>query len=129
MTVISAPSAPTHELPGARFTALAVPSSGTSETSVWRVEIQPGTPSVPHSLTREEIMVVTSGRASVRIGDQVSEAGVGDAIVVPPGAHFELNCAGEEPVRALCLLPVGGAGAGGRRRALYSAMGPVRSTL
>ena len=42
MPVLSAPASPTHELPHARFTSLATPSRGTSETSVWRVEIAPG---------------------------------------------------------------------------------------
>ena len=44
MAVIPAPSAPTHELGGARFTSLATPSRGSSDTSVWLVEIGPGTP-------------------------------------------------------------------------------------
>jgi mannose-6-phosphate isomerase-like protein (cupin superfamily) len=110
MAVIPAPSAPTHELGGARFTSLATPSRGSSDTSVWLVEIAPGTPGTPHRLTREEVFVVLSGRAEVHLDGDVSVAGAGDAIVVPAGVPFALAPAGDEPLRALCCLPVGGQG-------------------
>ena len=42
MPVLPCPTAPTHELPGARFTTLATPSLGTCETAVWTVEVLPG---------------------------------------------------------------------------------------
>ena len=69
MSVLTLAGATTHELEGTRFTSLATPRRGTSETAVWQVEIAPGTPSTPHSLTREEVFVVLAGRARVRIGD------------------------------------------------------------
>jgi mannose-6-phosphate isomerase-like protein (cupin superfamily) len=75
---------------------------------VWIVEIDAGTPAAPHRLTREEVFVVLSGRAEVHIGVEVSYAAVGDAIVVPAGVTFALSAAGEESLRALCCLPVGG---------------------
>jgi mannose-6-phosphate isomerase-like protein (cupin superfamily) len=107
MAVVPAPH-PTHELGGARFTSLAAPSRGSTETSVWIVDIAPGAPGAPHRLTREEVFVVLAGRAEVRMGDAVSHADVGDAIVVPPGVPFALAATGTEPLRALCCLPVGG---------------------
>jgi mannose-6-phosphate isomerase-like protein (cupin superfamily) len=108
--VLPAPSEPTHRLGGTRFTSLATPSRGSAETSVWIVEITPGTPGTPHRLTREEVFVVLAGRAELRLADEISYAGVGDAIVVPPGVPFALAAAGEEPLRAVCCLPVGGQG-------------------
>jgi mannose-6-phosphate isomerase-like protein (cupin superfamily) len=110
MPVVPCPLAPTHELGGARFTSLATPSRGSSDTSVWRVEIAPGTPGTPHQVTREEVFVVLGGRAEVRLGDTVSSAGPGDAIVVPAGVRFTLSPEGDETLRALCCLPVGGQG-------------------
>lgn len=110
MAVLTAPDAPTHELPGVRFTSLATPSRGSTDTSVWLVDIEPGTPGTPHRLTREEVFVVLAGRAEVRLGDTVSTADVGDAIIVPPGVPFALAPAGAAPLRALCCLPVGGQG-------------------
>jgi mannose-6-phosphate isomerase-like protein (cupin superfamily) len=110
MAVIPRPSAPTHELAGARFTSLATPSCGSNDTSVWLVEIAPGTAPTPHRLTREEVFVVLAGRAEVRLDGEVSVADTGDAIVVPAGVPFALAPAGDETLRALCCLPVGGEG-------------------
>ena len=62
MPVIPAPTTSTHDLGAARFTSLAAtPSRGSTETSVWQVEIDPGAPVTPHSLTREEVFVVWAG--------------------------------------------------------------------
>ena len=110
MAVLPVPPEPTHQLGGARFTSLATPSRGSAETSVWLVEIAPGSPGTPHRLTREEVFVVLAGRAEVRLGDELSYAVVGDAIVVPPAVPFALAAAGDEPLRAVCCLPVGGQG-------------------
>jgi quercetin dioxygenase-like cupin family protein len=108
MPVLNAPAAPTHDLGGARFTSLATPSRGATDTAVWKVEILPGTPATPHALTREEVLVVLEGKASVRIAGHDGQAEAGDAIVVPAGAELELANAGAEPLRLLCCLPVGG---------------------
>lgn len=108
MAIITAPSAPTHDLGATRFTSLATPSLGSSETAVWIVEIDPGTPATPHSLTREEVFVVLEGTAEVTLADDTGRAGVGDAFVVPSDVAFEVSNAGESRLRMLCCLPVGG---------------------
>lgn len=108
MSVLTFADAPSHDLGGSRFTSLATPLRGTSETAVWQVEIDPGTPATPHSLTREEVFVVLEGRAAVRIGADRWEAGPGDAVVVDPGVELELSNGSDEPLRLLCCLPVGG---------------------
>ena len=108
MGVLTAPVVPTHSIRGARFTSLATPTRGSTDTSVWMVEIDPGAPVNPHVLTRQEVFVVLAGTATVRIDGQQQIAAIGDAIVVPAGATFELSAVGSEPIRALCCLPVGG---------------------
>ena len=108
MPVIAAPSAPTHELGGTKFTSLATPSRGSSRTSVWQVEIPVGENPTPHELVDEEIFVVLEGSAAVSLDGEVSSAGAGDSIVVPPGVPFALANAGQQPLRLLCCLPVGG---------------------
>jgi mannose-6-phosphate isomerase-like protein (cupin superfamily) len=75
---------------------------------VWQVEIQPGTPATQHRLTREEVFVILSGSALVRIDGQPGTAGPGDVVVVPTAVDFEIVAGGSEPLRALCCLPVGG---------------------
>ena len=107
MPVLTAPATPTHDLGGARFTSLATPSRGATDTSVWKVEYSPDA-ATPHSLTREEVFVVLEGAALVRIAGNETRAGAGDAIVVPADAEFELANAGAGPLRLLCCLPVGG---------------------
>jgi mannose-6-phosphate isomerase-like protein (cupin superfamily) len=106
--IITAPAGPTHDLGGTRFTSLATPLRGATRTSVWQVEIDPGTPATPHSLTSEEVFVVLAGTAAVRLGDEHSRATTGDAIVVPAGVPFELTNEGDGPLRLLCCMPVGG---------------------
>jgi quercetin dioxygenase-like cupin family protein len=108
MPVIPAPTAPTHDLGSSRFTSLATPSRGSTESSVWQVEIAPGTPATPHSLTHEEVLVVLEGRAAVRLDGEASSADAGDAIAVPPGVRFAIAPVGDDPLRMLCCMPVGG---------------------
>ncbi len=93
---------------GARFTPLAAPSTGSTEISVWRVELPPHGDAVPHELTREEVLVVLSGTARASIDGQVAEVRAGGAVIVPPDTPFSLTAAGAEPVVALAYLPVGG---------------------
>jgi mannose-6-phosphate isomerase-like protein (cupin superfamily) len=108
MPVIAAPTSPTHEVGGTRFTSLATPSRGSARTSIWQVEIPAGETPTPHELTDEEIFVVLEGAASVTIDGDVSSAGVGDAVVVPAGVSFILANAGDQALRLLCCQPVGG---------------------
>ena len=108
MPVITAPASPTHEVGTTRFTSLATPSTGTTATSIWSVEITPGTEPTPHSLTSEEVFVVTEGSAVVRMEGVESVAARGDVIVVPADTSFELSNGSNEPLRLLCCLPVGG---------------------
>lgn len=108
MPIVSAPIDPTHDLDGARFTSLATPSRGSRETAVWRVQIDPGTPAAPHSLTREEVFVVLRGSALVDLGEEHTVAEAGDAIVVPPDTPFALGNGGAEVLELICCLPVGG---------------------
>lgn len=108
MAVITAPQTPTHELPGAKFTSLCTPQRGSRETSVWLVELMPGTAPTPHQVTREEVFVVLAGTARVSLAGVESTARLGDAIVVPANTPFAISATGTEPLRAVCCLPVGG---------------------
>jgi quercetin dioxygenase-like cupin family protein len=108
MGIIRVPASPTHDLGSTRFTSLATPSSGSTETSVWFVEIDPGTPATPHSLTREEVFVVLEGSAMVTLSGEGGQAVAGDAFVVPPDVPFEVANDGDGPLKMLCCLPVGG---------------------
>jgi quercetin dioxygenase-like cupin family protein len=108
MAIIPAPTQPTHDLGSARFTSLATPSRGSTETSVWIVDIDPGAPAVPHSLTREEVFVVLEGAARVTLGSDRGTAASGDAFVVPADVPFEVANDGDGQLRMMCCMPVGG---------------------
>lgn len=108
MPILTAADAPRHELEGTRFTSLATPRRGSIDTAVWRVEIAPDTPAIPHTLTREEVLVVIRGRAAVAIGDDRSDALPGDVILVPRDTSFELRNGGSDLLELICCLPVGG---------------------
>ena len=108
MPVLPCPTAPTHELPGARFTTLATPSLGTCETAIWTVEMLPGADAVPHQVTREEIFVALAGEAAVVLDGAEHALHEGDTLVVPAGVTFSVAAAGTAPFRALVCLPVGG---------------------
>ena len=82
--------------------------AGATDTAVWTVEILPGTPASPHSLTREEVFVVLQGTASVTIAGHHDQAAAGDAIIVPADAEFELANSGGGPLQLVCCFPVGG---------------------
>ncbi len=108
MPVLSAPTSPTHQLPGTSFTSLATPALGSNETAVWKVSIAPGTEASPHSLTRGEVFVVIAGTARVRIGAATQQATAGDVIIVPADTELELTNVGNGPLDAMCCMPVGG---------------------
>jgi quercetin dioxygenase-like cupin family protein len=98
-----------HELPGARFETLASPSLGSTETSVWRLHLEPETPAVPHRVTREEIFVVLAGSATVSLDGSHQALSAGSTLVLPAGVELALST-GEEALEAIVCLPVGGQG-------------------
>lgn len=116
MPIITSPPEATHDLGGTRFTSLATPTTGTAQTSVWIVEIEPGTPAAPHSLTHEEVFVVLEGTAVVALAGRTGIAEPGDAIVVPPDTTFEVSNGGVSSLRMICCLPVGGQAVVGTER-------------
>ena len=95
MNVVRSTSAPTFEIPGVRFTSLASPSLGSRETCVWRVSVERGVESDPHTLDRDEVFVVLDGR--VRLTPGGPELGAGDAGVVPAGEPIALSNTGDGP--------------------------------
>jgi quercetin dioxygenase-like cupin family protein len=108
MAIIAASQAAQFNLPGLTVQGLASPSRGASETSAWRLTLDPGTPGFPHSLTNEEIFVAIAGTATVTMNGQTHPLSAGDALIVPAGLEFALANLSEEPFEAVVALPVGG---------------------
>jgi mannose-6-phosphate isomerase-like protein (cupin superfamily) len=108
MPVIRSSAAPQFTIPGLTVTGLAAPSRGARETCVWRLALAANTHGTPHSLDREEIFVVLSGRAVAMIGDDTFDLSLGDALIVPAHEAFSLANPHAEPFEAIAVLPVGG---------------------
>ena len=108
MSFVSQHDAPVFDLPGITFTGLTSPSRGSRENAVWRFVIQPGTPGMPHQLTREETLVALQGCAMIEVGGVVYELTAGSAFAVPANTTMSLANPGTEPFHAIAVLPVGG---------------------
>lgn len=98
----------TFDIPGVRFTPVASPSRGTSETAMWRASITPRSQGVVHHMTREEIILAVAGRGIVLTGGERHFLQPGDAFAVPAFTDFALECTSETPFEAIVVLPVGG---------------------
>jgi mannose-6-phosphate isomerase-like protein (cupin superfamily) len=101
-------AAPSFDIAGVTFTAVASPSRGTSENAMWRASVAPHTEGVPHHMTREEIIFAVDGTGVVRIAGTDYPLQRGDAFAVPAFTEFQLESATDHPFEALVILPVGG---------------------
>lgn len=108
MPLIDNTAAPSFDIPGVTFTAIASPSRGTSETAMWRASVAPHTTGVPHHMTREEIIFAVEGEGVVRIAGADHPLRRGDAFAIPAFTEFQLESATDQPFEAVVVLPVGG---------------------
>lgn len=119
MPVIRDSSAPvfTYTLPGVEppppmphltVRGLAAPSRGSKETCVWRMTVASGAPKRMGTVDREEIFVVLSGRATVRLDGEEHNLDTGDTLIAPANITFGIGNPYGEPAEMLVVLPVGG---------------------
>src|SRR3954463_15868470 len=101
MPVLPAPDRPTHELPGARFTTLATPLRGSTETSVWMLVLDAGAEPVPHRVTREEVFVALEGEPAGTLDGVAHTVRAGQTLALQPDVQFTLAATGPTPFRAL----------------------------
>src|SRR3982074_1645923 len=64
MTLASLSEAPTIDNAGSVSRPPAVPSRGSAELAIWSVEVAPGAHSEPHTVSREEVFGLRSGRGA-----------------------------------------------------------------
>lgn len=106
MHVITASEAPRFDLPGVEFTGYAAPSRGSAELCAWQITVAPALVSdMPHTLDRDEIFLVTSGR--LRFTEDGPVLGAGDCAVVPAGEQVLLANPGTEPATAYVAIRAG----------------------
>ncbi|MFH8410242.1 cupin domain-containing protein [Streptomyces sp. NPDC018019] len=108
MPLSTGADAPTFERPGFTFRPLAVPSRGSTELAVWALHAAPGATSEPHSMDREEVFVVQTGRIAATVGGEEVVAGPGDAVIVPPHTELHLrNAAADAPATVNVITSAG----------------------
>jgi quercetin dioxygenase-like cupin family protein len=99
--------APVFTHNGVMFNGLASPSRGATRNAVWTVCIETDAAGVTHELSDEETFVCLSGQAVARVGAAEHWLSAGCALVVPAATAFSLTKVGEEPFRAVVVLPAG----------------------
>ena len=85
----------------------ASPSRGASETSVWRVSLEPGCESPVHRLEQEEVFMALAGTAVATVAGKDHQVGPDDCLIVDPGVDFQIRSTGEQPFRAVGCMPAG----------------------
>jgi mannose-6-phosphate isomerase-like protein (cupin superfamily) len=78
-------------------------NSALRNQSLAEARLQPGQSTDEHYHAKsEEIYYITHGSGRMRIGTELREVAVGDAIAIPPGQRHKLWNTGAEPLRLLC---------------------------
>jgi mannose-6-phosphate isomerase-like protein (cupin superfamily) len=73
------------------------------QQSLAEATLPPGTATTPHHhRSSEEFYYVIEGQGRMTVGEEQSDVGVGDAILIPPGAVHTLRNTGDGPLRILC---------------------------
>src|SRR4051794_29414679 len=107
MHLITHTDAPTFDAGGTSVTAYAAPSRGSSEVSVWQIELAPGSTSPLHHMDREEVFLGLEGQALAEMDGARRAVGAGDCLILPAGTDFTLHVPGERPFRAVACVPAG----------------------
>ncbi len=78
-------------------------NSALRNQSLAEARLQPGQATDEHYHAKsEEIYYITHGSGRMRIGTELREVAVGDAVAIPPGQRHKLWNTGGEPLRLLC---------------------------
>jgi len=76
---------------------------GSRNLSLAEATIAPGQSTIRHRHREsEEIYVVLAGEGVIEVAARLQRVGVGDAVLIPPGAEHRATCMSETPLRLLC---------------------------
>ncbi|MDA8371636.1 MAG: cupin domain-containing protein [Nocardiopsaceae bacterium] len=107
MPVIRPADAVFHDMHGSRFTSFVAPARGSSELCAWRLEVPGGLAGVAHTITREEVFLVTEGEPHLTIDGRTSVLHPGDAAVVPAGSVLRLDNPAAQSASAWVTTSIG----------------------
>jgi quercetin dioxygenase-like cupin family protein len=105
--VVRAAEAPTFTLPGTVITGLTSPARGGGELATWRLGMDPGAASPPHSLSGEEVFIQLSGVLEVTVDGASVLLRAGDAVAVAAGRELRVSNPSDERAEAIVCVPAG----------------------
>lgn len=82
------------------------PGDGARDVELRYFRIPAGGASALESHAHEHAILILHGRAEVLLGDEVAEAGAGDAVFVASGERHRLTALGDEPLGFMCTALV-----------------------
>src|SRR4051794_21107740 len=88
MHLILRTDAPIFDAEGTAVTAYAAPSRGSSEVSMWQIELAADSTSPRHHMDREEVFLGLEGQAVAEIDGTKHLLGSGDCLILPAGTDF-----------------------------------------
>jgi mannose-6-phosphate isomerase-like protein (cupin superfamily) len=87
---------------------LAHRNSAIRNQSLAEARVPPGATTTLHYHPRtEEIYYILQGKGRMRVGDDTSDVGPGDAIAIPPGQTHQITCTGDATLVFLCCCAPG----------------------
>ncbi len=98
--------APREYATGAERHTLIGAAEGARDVELRYFRIPAGGASALESHPHEHAILILHGRAEVRLGEEVAEAGPGDAVFVASQEPHRLTAAGDEPLGFLCTALV-----------------------
>ncbi|MCX5213701.1 cupin domain-containing protein [Kitasatospora sp. NBC_00240] len=107
MPFVPADAATVHEIHGARFTSYASTASGSTELCAWRLDVPAGSVGVPHTVGREEILLLLSGSLLITLDDEERKVLPGDTAIVPAGTVLKVDNPDDRPARAWVTTSTG----------------------
>lgn len=79
------------------------PTGNAENQSLAEATVPPGGETEEHyHRASEEIYLFTHGSGRLRLGEEESDVGVGDTVVIAPGTRHKLWNTGDDPLRLLC---------------------------
>lgn len=84
MHVISPAPENVTTTPNATMTGFAAPSRGSSELSSWHVAMPAGATGPEHSVSREQVWILTAGSLEVTCDGRTEKVTAGGTLVLPP---------------------------------------------
>jgi quercetin dioxygenase-like cupin family protein len=107
MTLVRAADAPVFDVHGATITGGAAPSRGAIQTSLWRIDLAPGSEVQGHILDGEEILHALGGTLIATVDGVRQLVQGGDTLIVPAGSTLQIEVPSSERFQAVAVLPVG----------------------